>query len=112
MPARSPAIISVIATVIVLLVLGVLSFFIDLVVLDGYSESAGGPALIAFGVCQSLGLILSAIFASWLTNRLLAKTNWNKALAVIVSVFAGVAVGGLISMPAFIISALVAEGLR
>lgn len=112
MPNKSPAIISVIVTVIVLLILGALSFFLDLVVLDGYSESAGGPALIAFGVCQSLGLILSAIFASWLTKRLLAKTNWNKTVAVIVSVLAAVAVGGVLGVPAFILSALVAEGLR
>lgn len=112
MPTKSPAMISVIITVILLLILGALSFIIDLVVLNGYSESAGGSALISFGVCQSLGLILSAAFSWWLTNRLLAKFNWNKALTVIAAVLASVIVGGILGIPAFILSALVAEGLR
>lgn len=112
MTNKTPAIISVITTVVLLLVLGALSFFIDLVVLNGYSESVGGSALISFGVCQSLGLILSATFSWWLTNRLLTKFNWNKALTVSVSVLASVVLGGILGIPAFILSAVVAEGLR
>lgn len=112
MPNKSPAIISVIVTVVLLLILGALSFFIDLVVLNGFSESAGGSALIAFGVCQSLGLILSAFFARWLTNLLFYKFNWNKIWTVIVSVLASVILSGVLAIPSFIISAVVAEGLR
>ncbi|MFN8384691.1 MAG: hypothetical protein U0V02_22340 [Anaerolineales bacterium] len=112
MPNKTPAIISVISTVVLLLILGAFSFFIDLVVLNGYSESAGSSALISFGLCQSLGLILSAVFSWWLTNRLLAKFNWNKALTVIASVFVSVMLGGILGIPAFILSALVAEGAR
>ncbi len=112
MTNKSPAIISVIATVVLLLILGALSFFIDLVVLNGFSESAGGAALIAFGVCQSLGLILSAVFSWRFTNFLLAKFNWNTFLAVAVSVLVSVVLSGVLAIPSFIISVVVAEGLR
>jgi len=112
MTNKSPAMISVIVTVVLLLILGALSFFIDLVVLNGFSESAGGAALIAFGVCQSLGLILSAVFSWRFTNFLLAKFNWNTFLAAVVSVIASVVLSGVFTVPAFIISAAVAEGMR
>ncbi len=112
MTNKTPAMISVIVTVVLLLILGALSFFVDLIVLNGFSESAGGAALIAFGVCQSLGLILSAVFSWRFTNFLLAKFNWNTFLAVAVSVVASVILSGILAVPAFIISAAVAEGMR
>ncbi len=112
MPNKTPAIISVISAIVLLLALGTLSFFIDLVVLNGYSESAGGPALIAFGICQSLGLILSAVFAWRLTNLLLVKFNWNTILAVVVSVLASVVLSGILAVPAFVLSIVVAEAMQ
>ncbi len=112
MPAKTLSMISSIVTVILLVILAVLSFFVTLVMLNGYGDREGGPALIAFGVCQGIGLILSAILAARLTRIFVEKYNWNGILAVTVSALAGTVTGGGLGIVSFFVSIVVAEAMR
>ena len=111
MPTKVPSMISAILSILVLLVIGVSVGFIALVGLNGFSEREGGVALITLGICGSIGIILSTIFAGRLTKLLIAKYNWNTFLAVIASVIASGLAGGILYGIAFVLSLLVAQVL-
>ncbi len=104
MPNKTPAIISAVLTIILLIIFGVLSVFSQMIALNGVSESQGMTAMGISLVCQGVGVILAGIFAGWLSRLMITKFNWNKVLAVIVAVIAGVLLGGTISFVSMIIS--------
>lgn len=104
MPNKTPAIISAILTIILLILFAVLSVFTQMIALNGVSERQGMTAMGISLVCQSIGLILAGIFAGWISNLVITKFNWNKVLAVIVAVFVGILLGGAISLVSTIIS--------
>jgi membrane protease YdiL (CAAX protease family) len=109
--SKTPAIISIVATVILLLVVGAFVFFIDLIALNGVSESDGGVALATLGVCQSIVLILSAVLTGRFTNFLIFKRGWNNILAVSVSVITVTLIGMIFYFAAILLSVGVAEAL-
>jgi len=104
MPNKTPAIISAVLTVILLVIFGVLSVFTQMLVLNGANESQGITAMGVSLVCQGAGAILAAAFAAWLTNLVITKFNWNNILAVAIAVIAGTLLGGILSFIAIIIS--------
>lgn len=109
MPTKTPAIISVILTILVLILLGVLALFMNMVALNGMSSREGGPALLTLGSCSVIGIILSAILASRLTKLVIVKYNWNAILAVIVSFIASITLGFVIQVIGFILAIVVAD---
>lgn len=104
MPNKTPAIISSILTIVFLLLFAVLSVFTQMIALNGVGESQGMTAMGISLVCQGVGVILVGVLAGWLTNLVITKFNWNKALAVIVAVIVGVLIGGAISLISTLIS--------
>ncbi|HXQ37348.1 MAG TPA: hypothetical protein VN843_25285 [Anaerolineales bacterium] len=104
MTNKTPAIISSVLTIVMLIIFAVLSVFMQMIALNGVSESQGMTAMGISLVCQGIGVILVGILAGWLTNLAINKFNWNKVLAVIVPVIAGVLMGGAISVVSTIIS--------
>ena len=111
MPTKTSAIISTVLTVLTLLVIGAASMFFLLVALNGFSGSAGEPALITSLVCNVIGIILAAILAWRLPRWLIEKFNWNRILAVLVSVVAGSFLGSGLSAIALFIGVFVADTL-
>ncbi len=111
MTTKTPSIISTIITVILLLLIGIASMFFLLVALNGFSERQGTPALIMSLVCNSLGLILSAVMAWRLPRWFMGKFNWNSAVAIIVSVLVGLFFGSGISAVSMFIGVIVADAL-
>jgi hypothetical protein len=108
MPSKTPSTIAVILTVVLLILLAILSVLIQMLAFNGASENQGLTAMgISLG-CQGVTLILAAIFVRWMTNLLIAKFNWNRALSVALSVMAGTTIGILISFASIFISALLA----
>jgi hypothetical protein len=104
MTNRTPAIISAVLTIVLLILFAVLSVFMQMIALNGVSERQGATAMGISLVCQGVGLILAAIVAAWISNLVITKFNWNKVLAVIVAVIAGVLFGGVISFVSLIVS--------
>ena len=104
MPNKTPAIISAVLTIILLIIFGVLSVLTQMLVLNGASESQGMTAMGVSLVCQGAGLILAAAFAAWFANLVITKFNWNNILAVVVAVITGMLLGALISFLSIIIS--------
>lgn len=111
MPARTPATVSVILTVLVLLFLAVVSLLLQMVALNGVSEQQGFTALSISLGCQGMVLILLAIFAARATRFLIVNVNWNSILAVATTVLVATVLGGAISFLSTIISIPIA-GLR
>ena len=104
MTNKTPAIISAVLTIFLLILLAGLSVFMQMIALNGASERQGTTAMSISLVCQSVGLILAGGFAGWLSNFVINRFNWNKILAVIVAIILGVLIGGIISVVAFFIS--------
>lgn len=104
MANKTPAIISAVLTILLLILFAVLSIFTQMIALNGVSESQGMTAMGISLVCQGVGVILAGMFAGWLTNRVITKFDWNKILAVIVAVITGIMIGGTISFVSTILS--------
>ena len=111
MPNKTPAIISVILTILLLIVFAIVSVLFEMLALNGASERQGMTAMGISLLCQGVGAVLLGIFAWWLTNLLISKFNWNKIIAVVVTVFLGTTIGTGISFLSLIISIPIA-GIR
>ncbi|MBC7879170.1 MAG: hypothetical protein H7Y59_18530 [Anaerolineales bacterium] len=103
-PNKAPAIVSVVLTIIILIIFGILSILFELLAANGATESQGMTAIGISLACQSVGAILIGIFSWWLTNLLILKFNWNKIIAVILAVISGILLGVGISFLSLIIS--------
>lgn len=104
MTNKTPAIISSILTIILLIIFAILSVFTQMIALNGVSERQGMTAMGISLVCQSIGLILAGIIAGRISNFVITRFNWNKILAVIVAVVAGILIGATISLISTIVS--------
>jgi hypothetical protein len=109
---KAPAIISAILTVLFLVVIAILLLVGQLLALNGFSERQGTVSLVTSLVCQGTSVVLAAVLASRLTQAFIEKFNWNKAVAVIVAVVAGIFPGTVLMSLGFFVSVLIAEGLR
>ena len=105
---KSPATISAILTVLILILLSILFLLLQMIALNGASERQGLTAMgISLG-CQSLVIILLATLAARATTFLIMKVEWNSILAVIVTVIVAATIGGVISFLASIVAIPVA----
>lgn len=111
MPIKIPVTISVILTILILILLGALSIFMNMVALNGMSSREGGPALLTLGSCSIIGIILSAIVASRLTKTFISKYSWNSILAVITAFIASIILGFVFDVIGFILAVIVADML-
>jgi hypothetical protein len=108
MATKTLSTISAVITAIFVILIGLFIFFMTLVALNGYGDREGTAAVTINLICSGGGAILSAILAGWLTRLTIDKFNWNKILAIIVSIFAGTTLGGLFTAAAFILSTIAA----
>ena len=104
MSTKTYATIAALATFILLILLAVISVFIQMIVLNGAGESEGFTAMSISVGCQSVGLLLSVILVRLLTKLFIDKYSWNAALAIIASIIAGTTLGGIIALISGIIS--------
>lgn len=111
MKNKTPAVISVVLSVIFLIVFAILSVLFEMLALNGASESQGMKAIGISILCQGAGTILIGIFVWWLTNLLISRFNWNKVVAVIVAVFSVTVIGAVLSFLSIIVSIPIA-GIR
>ncbi len=111
MPNKTPAVISVILTILLLVVFAIVSVLFEMLALNGASDRQGMTAMGISLLCQGVGAVLLGIFAWWLTSLLISKFNWNKIIAVVVTVFLGTTIGTGISFLSLIISIPIA-GIR
>ena len=104
MPSKIPAMVAGLSTFIILILLAVLSVFIQILVLNGASENEAFNVISLSLICQSGGLLVGVILARWLTNRLITKFNWNNILAVGLAILAATLLGGFLAILAAILS--------
>jgi hypothetical protein len=108
MSSKSPAAISAILTVLILVFLAIVFLLLQMIALNGVSERQGGIAMGLSLGCQSLVIILLAALAARATTFLITKAEWNSILAVVVTVLIASVMGGVISFLASIIAIPVA----
>ena len=105
---KSPATLSAVLTVLILIVLAVVFLLIQMIALNGVSERQGLTAMGLSLGCQSLVIILLAALAARATTFLTTKVEWNSVLAVVVTVLVASILGGVLSFLASIIAIPVA----
>jgi hypothetical protein len=111
MSTKTPATVSAILTVLLLIFLAMISLLLQMVALNGAGERQGLTAIGLALACQSIVVLLLAALAARLTNFLIAKVNWNSILAVAVTVLVTTMVGGAASFLSMIVSIPIA-GIR
>lgn len=109
MPAKTPSMISVLLTILVLILIGALFIFMNMVALNGMSSREGGPALLTLGSCSVIGIILSAVVASRLTKAFISKYSWKSILAVLTALIVGIMLGFVFNLIGFVLSIIVAD---
>lgn len=111
MPTKTPAIVSLIITIVLLVLGGSVVMFGLLIMLNGFNDSSGGPALLASLVCNIISIILAAILAWRLPRWFVNKFDWNAVIAVAVSVLAGLIAGGILQFISMFIGMIVADAI-
>ncbi len=112
MPNKTPITISVILTVLLLILVGIVSMFGQVVLLNGVISERQTTTALGIGLgCNGVTILLAAVFVRWLTKLLLVKFNWNQILAVAVAVILGVGLGAVLSFLSIIVGTL-AAGIR
>jgi hypothetical protein len=111
MPTKTLSIISAVITAVLVILVGIFIFFITLVALNGYGDREGTAAVTINLICSGGGAILSAILAGWLTRLTIDKFNWNKILAIIVSMAAGTTLGSVAALGSLVLSIIAADML-
>jgi len=103
---------SAILTVILLTLVGAVILVAEVIALNGYNDRKGATALGTSLLCQGVGIFLAATAAAQLSNWLITKFEWNKALSVVVAVLAGTMLGGGFAALSVVLSLAIAEGMR
>lgn len=111
MPTRTPASISAILTIVILILLAIVFVLLQMVALNGVSERQGFTAMAVSLACQGIVMILLGILAARATAFLITRAEWNSILAVAVTVLIAATIGGVIAFLSSIISIAVA-GIR
>jgi hypothetical protein len=111
MSTKTPATISAILTVLILVALAIVFLLLQMIALNGFSEREGLTAMGLSLGCQSLAVIFLAIFAARATAFLITKVAWNSILAIAVTVFIATTIGGVIFFLSSFVSTAVA-GIR
>ena len=94
MSNKSPAAISAILTVIILVFLAIVFVLLQMIALNGASERQGLTAMGLSLGCQSILVILLATLAARATRFLITKAEWNSILAVVITVLVATTIGG------------------
>lgn len=111
MSTKTPATISAVLTVVILVLLAVVLVLFQMLALNGASEKQGMTAMGISLACQSIVILLLAALAARATNFLVTKVSWNGILAVVVTVLVATTIGGTIAFLASLIAIPVA-GIR
>ena len=104
MSTKTSGTIAALTTFVLLIVIAVLSVFMQMIVLNGASENKGFTALVISIIAQSIGLLLSVIIVRVLTKLFIEKFSWNNILAIIAAILAGTTFGGIVALIATVVS--------
>lgn len=112
MQNKAPTVISALATFVLLLIIGLLFFFIQVLALNGVMNEGQAFQSLGMGIlCQGVTLILAAAFAGWFSNLLFMKFDWSRTWSAIIAVLLGTLIGAAVSFLSLVIS-ISAAGIR
>jgi hypothetical protein len=111
MSTKTAGTIAALTTFVLLILIAILSVFLEVITLNGTSESQGFNAISISVICQSVGLLLAVIIVRMLTKLFIEKFSWKNVPAIIAAIIAGTTFGGIVSFLSVIISIL-AAGIR
>ena len=111
MKIKTPATISAILTVLILVFLAIVFVLLQMVALNGASEQQGLTAMGLSLGCQSIAIIFLATLAARATTFLITKVEWTSLLAVAVTVLVASTIGGVIAFLSMLIAIPIA-GIR
>jgi adenylosuccinate lyase len=112
MPTRKPVIVSVLLTIILLVLVAILTMFVQIVLLNGVMNE--GQATTALGVtlgCQAVTILLGAILARWSTRLLISRFQLGQILAVLIPVVIMTILGAVTAILS-IFTGLIAAGIN
>ncbi len=109
MPNKTPITITVVLTVVLLILVGIVSMFGQIVLLNGVISDRQATTALGIGLgCNGVTILLAGILARWLAKLLLVKANWPSFPSVAVSVIVSVGLGIFFSFISIIIGTMAA----
>ena len=99
-----PAVVSALATFILLAIIGFLMVVAQIIALNGVIDQSKASSIGMGFLCQSLSILLASIFAGWFANTLIMRFDWSRTAAVIASVIIGTLLGAAISLISVVLS--------
>jgi hypothetical protein len=112
MPDRLPSIISIVATFILSVAVGLLLLAVQAVALNGVIDTSKASTSIGMGVvCQGISVLIAAAFAGWFSKLLIWRFDWNKVMAVIAAVIVGTLISTCLAFLSTVVSIPIA-GIR
>jgi hypothetical protein len=100
-----PAIVSALATFILLAIIGFLMFVAQMIALNGIIDQNKAFTSIGIGfLCQGVAILLASAFAGWFANTLIMRFDWSRAMAVIASIIVGTLLGAAIGLISVVLS--------
>jgi membrane protease YdiL (CAAX protease family) len=104
MSLKTPATVSAILTVALLILLALVSVLLQMVAVNGAAEKQGLTAMGISLACQSIVVLLLATLAARATHFLVTRVSWNGILAVAVTVLLATMIGGTLSFVSSVIA--------
>jgi len=104
MTTRTASILATILSILMLVIVSVLAVIIEILVLNGASESQGMRAIGFSLACLGAGAILLGVLAWKATNLMSARFNLNPILAITLTVVMAMLVAGMFSILAIFMS--------
>jgi hypothetical protein len=98
MSTRTASIVSAILSILLLVIFAVLALIVEILVLNGASESQGMRAIGTSLACLGVGAILLGMLAWKVTDVLITRFNLNPILAVTLTVVLAMLVGGTLTV--------------
>ena len=109
---KAPTVISAIATFVLLLIIGLLFFFLQIVALNGVMNESQAFKSLGMGLlCQGVTLIVSAGLAGWFSSVLFTRFHWSRIWSAIAAVLLATLLGAGGSFLSLIIS-IFGAGIR
>jgi hypothetical protein len=105
MSDRLPSVISVVATFVLSIAVGLLLLAVQAVALNGVIDTGKASTSIGVGVvCQGISVLTAAAFAGWFSRLLIWRYDWNKTMAIIAAVIVGTLISACLAFLSTVVS--------
>ena len=105
MSDKLPSVISIVATFVLSIAVGLVLLAVQAVALNGVLDTGKTSTSIGVGVvCQGISVLIAAAFSGWFSRLLIWRYDWNKTTAIIAAVIVGTLISACLAFLSTVLS--------